>query len=89
MIKVLEFIPAGKAPCIGKLKILINEQQIIEGISVCENERSKWVNFPSVKKIIDGKEVWVPAVSYQVPSVQKRFCEEILKAYKDYLMEGK
>lgn len=84
MIRVIEFIPGGKPPCIGKLQILVNENQVIQGITVCQTERNQWINFPNVKKIVDDKEVWVPVVFYNVPSVQKKFCEEILKAFKDF-----
>jgi len=85
MIRVLEYNPGGKGCVQGRLKILINESQIIDGLTLCKNDKARWVSFPSYKVNIDGKDTWVPFIYYQVPSVQKKFCESILKAYDDFL----
>ncbi len=89
MISVIEFIPGGSGCVKGKLKILINDSQIMEGITLCQNDKSRWVSFPSFKVTIDGKDVWRPYIYYQVPCVQKKFCESILKAYDLYIGEKK
>ncbi len=87
MIQVLEFVPGGNGCVKGKLKIIINESQVMSELTVCENEKSRWVSFPSHRITIDGKDHWRPYVQYLNPTIQRKFCEEIIKAFDAHMVK--
>lgn len=86
MIEILSFDPSDKGSLKGKIAIKMHKWGgfVIEDISILQKDEKKWLGFPSKKIQLDGKDKWVPLIYYDIPDLQRKFCNEILKAFDSW-----
>lgn len=83
MIEILKFDPIDKGTLQGKITIKMHKWGgfCIEDIALMKKEDKRWLGFPSKKTQVDGQDKWVPLVYFESANIQRKFCDEILKAY--------
>lgn len=86
MIEIIKFEPMDKGSLKAKFGVKMHKWGgfCMEELSLLSNGSKKWIGFPAKKIELDGKDKWIPLSYFDSPSLQKRFCEEVLKALEEY-----